>query len=60
MREQNINISDYAMNMLKSNDFKVTKETEDAVLIRLKVRDLNIKKQYPSKIFICINDICTG
>lgn len=46
MREQDINISNYAMDMLESKDFKVMEETEDAVLVRLKVRDLGIKKDY--------------
>ena len=44
MQEKKINVSDYAMDMLKSKDFKVLKETEDAILIRLKVGDLGFPK----------------
>ena len=48
MREKNIRISSYAEDMLKSKDFKIIKETEDAILICLKVGDLGINKQYPT------------
>ena len=49
MREKKINISDFAMDMLKSKDFKVIKETEDAIFIRLKVGDLGFpKNKYPT------------
>ena len=44
MRDKNINISNYAMDMIKSKDFTVLKETEDAILIRLKVGDLGFSK----------------
>ncbi len=49
MREKHINISDYAMDMLKSKDFKAVKETESETLIRLKVGDLGLPKgKYPT------------
>ena len=44
LKEKEINITDYAMDMLKSKDFQIVKETEDAILIRLHIRDLGIKK----------------
>ncbi|MGB7957627.1 MAG: hypothetical protein WCF77_02180 [Minisyncoccia bacterium] len=49
MREKKINISDYAMDMLKSKDFTVLKESESEILIRLKVGDLGFPKdKYPT------------
>jgi hypothetical protein len=44
MREKKINISDHAMDMLKSKEFTVLEESESAVLIRLKVGDLGFPK----------------
>lgn len=40
LREQKINISDYAQDMLRSNDFTTLPNTENIYLVRLKVRDL--------------------
>ncbi len=49
MREKKININDYAMDMLKSKDFKVIKETESEILFRLKVGDLGFPQgKYPT------------
>lgn len=49
MREKKINISDYVMNMLKSKDFIVLKESEEETLIRLKVGNLGFpKNKYPT------------
>ncbi|MBI4087741.1 MAG: hypothetical protein HY434_02845 [Candidatus Liptonbacteria bacterium] len=49
MREKKINISDYAMDMLKSKDFTVLKKSEEEILIRLKVGDLGFPKdKYPT------------
>lgn len=49
MRDKKINISDYAMDMLQSKDFRVLKETEGAILIRLKVGDLGFpQNKYPT------------
>lgn len=48
MRAKNIKISDYAEDMMKSKAFTVVNETEDAILVRLKVKDLSINKQYPT------------
>lgn len=49
MREKNVKISDYAMDMMKSKDFKVVKESETETLIRLKVGDLGFpKNKYPT------------
>ena len=49
MQEKKINISDYAMDMLKSKDFTVLKESESEILIRLKVGDLGFPKgKYPT------------
>lgn len=49
MKEKKINISDYAMDMLKSKDFTVLKESESEILIRLKVGDLGFPKgKYPT------------
>ena len=49
MREKKINISDYAMDMLKSKDFTVLKESESEILISLKVGDLGFpKRKYPT------------
>ncbi|MDO8561102.1 MAG: hypothetical protein Q7R91_02720 [bacterium] len=48
MRDKKINISDYAMDILKSREFTTQKEIEDAILIRLKVGDLGFpKNKYP-------------
>lgn len=40
LREKNINISDYAQDMLRSPEFQVSKNPEQATLVRLKVADL--------------------
>ena len=49
MEEKKINISDYAMDMLKSKDFTVLKESESEIFIRLKVGDLGLPKgKYPT------------
>ena len=48
MKDAKINISPYAEDMMKNRDFKIQKEREDAVFIRLKVRDLGIYKSYPT------------
>jgi hypothetical protein len=48
LKRAEINISLYAEDMIKSKDFTVRKETEDVILVRLKVRDLGINKQYPT------------
>ncbi len=49
MRDKKNNISDYAMDMMKSKDFTVLKGTEDAIFIRLKVGDLGFpKNKYPT------------
>lgn len=46
--QKKINITEYATDMLKSKDFVVLEEAEEAILVRLKVRDLGIGKQYPT------------
>jgi hypothetical protein len=49
MQEKKINILDYAMDMLKSKNFAVLKESESEILIRLKVGDLGFPKgKYPT------------
>ncbi|MDO8504495.1 MAG: hypothetical protein Q7S36_01445 [Candidatus Liptonbacteria bacterium] len=49
MREKKINISNYAMDMLKSKDFTTLKESESEILICLKVGDLGFSKgKYPT------------
>lgn len=48
LKNANVDINSYAEGMLKNKDFKVLEETEDAILVRLKVRDLGIAKQYPT------------
>ena len=49
MREKKINISDYAMDMMKSKNFTVLEESESAILIRLRVGDLGFpKNKYPT------------
>ncbi|OHA52219.1 MAG: hypothetical protein A3A97_04925 [Candidatus Terrybacteria bacterium RIFCSPLOWO2_01_FULL_40_23] len=49
MRKKHININDYAMDMLESKDFTVLEETEDVVLVRLKVGDLGFpQNKYPT------------
>ena len=49
MREKKINISDYAMDMMKSKDFVTQKNSESEILIRLKVGDLGFpKNKYPT------------
>ncbi len=60
MRDKKINISDYAMDMMKSKDFTVLKETENAIFIRLKVGDLGFpKNKYPTtdEIYKCIKEL---
>jgi hypothetical protein len=44
MQEKKINISDYAMDMLKSKDFTTLEKPESEDLIRLKVGDLGFPK----------------
>ena len=48
MREKSINISGYAMDMLKSKDFTVLEKSESEILVRLKVGDLGLKNNYPT------------
>ncbi len=40
MKDANINISDYAQDMLRSKDFIVSKNPEQIALVRLRVKDL--------------------
>jgi len=50
MNEKHINIGGSAMDMLKSEDFTVLKESDSEILIRLKVGDLGFpKNKYPTK-----------
>ncbi|MBU2220080.1 hypothetical protein KJ665_02965, partial [Patescibacteria group bacterium] len=44
MREKNINVRNYAGDMMKDKDFTVLKESESIALIRLKVGDLGFSK----------------
>jgi len=49
IQEKKINISGFAMDMMKSKDFTVLKESESEILIRLKVGDLGFpKNKYPT------------
>jgi hypothetical protein len=57
MQEENIDISEYAMSMLKSKDFAVLEENEDAILIRLKVRDLGISHPTTDNIYKRIKEL---
>ncbi|HNU96399.1 MAG TPA: hypothetical protein PKH95_03240, partial [Candidatus Magasanikbacteria bacterium] len=51
MKKQNINISDYAQDMLNSSDFITSKITEKEILIRLRVSDLKTKNRTTDEIF---------
>ncbi len=44
MKKQKINISDYAMDMLRSKDFMTRKKAEKETLVRIKVGDLRLPK----------------
>jgi hypothetical protein len=49
MREKNINIGDYAEDIMKSKDFTTLEKAEEETLIRLKVGDLGFpKNKYPT------------
>lgn len=57
MKKQNINISDYAQDMLNSSDFITSKITEKEILIRLKVSDLKTKNQTTDEIYQKAQDL---
>ncbi len=48
LEKAKINISDYARRMMENKDFLTFKKSEQIDLVRLKVGDLGVPKQYPT------------
>ena len=48
LKQDSINVTSYAASMMKGPDFPIVKEPKQLDLVRLHVRDLGLKKSYPT------------